>query len=138
MGMNVRRRVLGNAHVDRATEAATKFDAPFQEFITKSAWGDVWARPGFTLRERSIITISLLAALGHDEEFAMHVRAAESTGASREDITEALLHVAIYAGVPAANRAFKVAKNVFAELDREREAGHRTHEGVADWSTNPR
>ena len=117
--MKVRRTVLGDAHVDRATEAMTEFDAPFQELITKSAWGGVWARSGLQLRERSLITISLLAALGHDEEVAMHVRAAENTGASRKDIAEALLHVAIYAGVPAANRAFKVAKAVFAELDNE-------------------
>ena len=136
-GMKVRRGVLGDAHVDRATAAMTEFDAPFQELITKLAWGGVWSRPGLQLRERSLITISLLAALGHDEEVAMHVRAAENTGASREDIAEALLHVAIYAGVPAANRAFKVAKKVFAERDCEPKAstilkGRKNNEVAGD------
>ena len=105
------------AHVDRAEVAATDFDQPFQELITEAAWGTVWARPGFSKRERSIVTLALLAALGHDEEVAMHVRATANTGASRDDICEAFLHVAIYAGVPAANRAFKIAKDVFSEMD---------------------
>ncbi|MBO9629408.1 MAG: 4-carboxymuconolactone decarboxylase [Shinella sp.] len=121
-GMATRRAVLGDAHVDRATAAATPFDQPFQELITESAWGTVWSRPGWTKRERSMVTIALLAALGHDEEMAMHVRATANTGASRADISEALLHVAIYAGVPAANRAIRVAKQVFAELDAEQAA----------------
>jgi len=121
-GMSVRRAVLGDSHVDRASATATAFDEPFQELITESAWGTVWARPGWTTRERSMVTIALLAALGHDEEVAMHVRATANTGASREDIAEALLHVAIYAGVPAANRAIKVAKQVFETMDAEKAA----------------
>ena len=121
-GMATRRAVLGDAHVDRASAAATAFDQPFQELITESAWGTVWSRPGWTKRERSMVTIALLAALGHDEEVAMHVRATANTGASREDIAEALLHVAIYAGVPAANRAIRIAKGVFADMDAERAA----------------
>ncbi|TGQ68383.1 4-carboxymuconolactone decarboxylase [Mesorhizobium sp. M00.F.Ca.ET.186.01.1.1] len=116
-GLAVRRSVLGDPHVDRAEIAATDFDQPFQELITEAAWGTVWARPGFSKRERSIVTLALLAALGHDEEVAMHVRATANTGASRSDICEAFLHVAIYAGVPAANRAFKIAKEVFSEMD---------------------
>lgn len=121
-GMVTRRAVLGDSHVDRASGAATAFDQPFQELITEGAWGTVWSRPGWSKRERSIVTIALLAALGHDEEVAMHVRATANTGASREDIAEALLHVAIYAGVPAANRAIKIAKQVFEALDAEQAA----------------
>ena len=109
-GLATRRAVLGDSHVDRASAAATAFDQPFQELITESAWGTVWSRPGWTKRERSIVTIALLAALGHDEEVAMHIRAAANTGATADDVKEALLHVAVYAGVPAANRAFKIAK----------------------------
>ncbi len=118
-GLAVRRSVLGDAHVDRAETASTDFDRPFQELITEAAWGTVWARPTWTKRERSMVTLALLAALGHDEEVAMHVRATVNTGATREDICEAFLHVAIYAGVPAANQAIKVAKQVFAQLDQE-------------------
>ena len=114
-GMATRRAVLGDAHVDRASAAATPFDQPFQELITESAWGTVWSRPGWTKRERSMVTIALLAALGHGEEVAMHVRATANTGATEEDIREALMHVAIYAGVPAANHAFKIAKLALAE-----------------------
>lgn len=110
IGMQTRRAVLGDAHVDRAEAAKTPFDADFQAFITEGAWGSVWSRPGLTKRERSLITIALLAALGHDEEVAMHVRATANTGATPDDIKEALLHVAVYAGVPAANRAFRMAK----------------------------
>jgi len=117
-GMTVRRKVLGDAHVDRASAAMSAFDEPFQSFITEGAWGSVWTRPDLTPRERSLITIALLAALGHDEEVAMHVRATANTGASAEDIREALLHVAVYAGVPAANRAFKIAKSVLGERDK--------------------
>ena len=121
-GMATGGAVLGDALVDRASAAATPFDQPFQELITESAWGSVWSRPGWTKRERSMVTIALLAALGHDEEVAMHVRATANTGASRADIAEALLHVAIYAGVPAANRAIRVAKQVFADMDAEQAA----------------
>lgn len=116
-GLAVRRSVLGDAHVDRAEVASTDFDRPFQQLITEAAWGTVWARPTWTKRERSMVTLALLAALGHDEEVAMHVRATANTGATRDDICEAFLHVAIYAGVPAANRAIKIAKQVFAEMD---------------------
>ncbi|MEM1046689.1 MAG: 4-carboxymuconolactone decarboxylase [Pseudomonadota bacterium] len=115
-GMAVRRAVLGDAHVDRAEAAKTEFDAPFQSLITESAWGTVWAGGHLTRRERSIVTLALLAALGHEDEVAMHVRAAQNTGASPDDIREALLHVAIYAGVPAANRAFKRVKETYRDL----------------------
>lgn len=114
-GMTTRRRVLGDAHVDRANAGMTPFDTPFQNFITEGAWGAVWSGDRLTPRERSIVTIALLAALGHDEEVAMHVRATKNTGASESDVREALMHVAVYAGVPAANRAFKIAKAVYAE-----------------------
>ena len=114
-GMATRRSVLGDTHVDRAEAAKTEFDADFQRFITEGAWGSVWSRPGLTKRERSIITVTLLAALGHDEELAMHIRACRNTGATAEDIKEALLHVAVYAGVPAANSAIKTVKTVYNE-----------------------
>jgi 4-carboxymuconolactone decarboxylase len=117
--MAIRRRVLGDVHVDRAASNQTPFDEPFQTLITEAAWGTVWSRPHLTLRERSMITISLLAARGLDEELKLHLRAAANTGASREDIREALLHVAIYAGVPAANHAMAIAKQVFAEMDQD-------------------
>jgi 4-carboxymuconolactone decarboxylase len=117
-GLRVRRAVLGEAHVDRAEAASTAFDADFQRFITEGAWGSVWARPGLTPRERSIVTLALLAALGHWEEVAMHVRATANTGATPEDIREALLHVAVYAGVPAANHAFKIARETLAAEGR--------------------
>lgn len=125
-GMATRRTVLGNAHVDRAIANSTEFDQPFQALITEAAWGHVWSRPNFTKRERSIVTIALLAALGQDEEVAMHVRATENTGASREDVREALLHVAIYAGVPAANHAIKIAKRVYEQMDAEKTSGEET------------
>jgi 4-carboxymuconolactone decarboxylase len=117
-GLKVRREVLGDAHVDRAEAAKTQFDAPFQQLINEAAWGTVWARPNWTLRERSMVTLALLAALGHNDELAMHVRATSNTGATPEDIAEAMLHVAIYAGVPAANHAIKVVKTVLAEERR--------------------
>jgi 4-carboxymuconolactone decarboxylase len=118
-GMKTRRKILGNAHVDKAEAAKTPFDAPFQELITEAAWGRVWSRPEISLRERSMITIALLAALGHDEEVAMHAKASRNTGATLCDIREVLLHVAIYAGVPAANKAFKIVKEVFAAMESE-------------------
>lgn len=121
-GMATRRAVLGDSHVDRAEAASTAFDKPFQDLITEAAWGHVWSRPGLTKRERSIVTIALLAALGQDDEVAMHVRATANTGASRDDICEALLHVAIYAGVPVANHAIKIAKQVFEQMDAEKAA----------------
>lgn len=115
-GMATRRQVLGDVHVDRALAGMSDFDADFQRYITRAAWADVWSRPGLTPRERSLITLALLAAAGHDEEVAMHVRATANTGASADDIKEALLHVALYAGVPAANRAFKIAKQALADI----------------------
>ena len=116
-GMEVRRKVLGDAHVDRASARIDDLDRDFQTFITEGAWGSVWARPHFTRRERSIVTIALLAALGQDDEVAMHVRATANTGATADDIAEALLHVAVYAGVPAANHAIKIAKKTYAEME---------------------
>ena len=121
-GMKTRRKVLGDAHVAKAEASKNGLDAAFQELITEAAWGRVWSRPGISLRERSMITIALLAAMGHDEELAMHVRATRKTGASKEDIRETLLQVAIYAGVPAANRAFKIVKEIFAGMEEERGA----------------
>ena len=115
-GMATRRRVLGDAHVDRAEAAKTAFDADFQRFITEGAWGSVWSRPGLTPRERSLVTLALLAALGNHEELAMHIRATARTGATPEDVLEAMLHVAVYAGVPRANHALKIAKESFAEM----------------------
>jgi 4-carboxymuconolactone decarboxylase len=114
-GIKTRRAVLGDSYVDRACAQITDFDDDFQTYITEAAWGSVWSRPGLTKRERSILTIALLAALGHFEEVAMHVRATKNTGASANDIKEALLHVAVYAGVPAANHAFKIVKQTLAE-----------------------
>ena len=118
-GMRVRRQVLGDAHVDRATAGQTALDADFQRFITEGAWGSVWARPGLSLRERSIVTLALLSALGNHEEIAMHVRATARTGASRNDLVEAMLHVAVYAGVPRANHALKIIKETYAEMGWE-------------------
>ncbi len=120
-GIATRRAVLADAHVDRAERAKSGFDLPFQDLITEAAWGHVWSRPNWSKRERSIVTIALLAALGHWDEVAMHVRATKNTGASREDIGEAMLHVAIYAGVPAANHAIRIVKQVFDEMDFEGE-----------------
>nr|WP_232621612.1 MULTISPECIES: 4-carboxymuconolactone decarboxylase [Thioclava] len=115
-GMETRRRVLGDAHVDRADASKTEFDAPFQEFITEGAWGSVWSRPDLTPRERSIVTIALLAAQGNHEEIAMHTRATANTGATPEDLREAMLHVAVYAGVPRANHAIKIIKETLKEM----------------------
>ncbi|SHH48650.1 4-carboxymuconolactone decarboxylase [Chryseolinea serpens] len=111
-GMETRRSVLGNEHVDKAEAAKTGFDQDFQEFITNAAWGSVWGRPGLTKRERSLITIALMAALGHEEELALHLRATKNTGATTADVKEVLLHTAIYAGVPSANKAIKIAKEI--------------------------
>ncbi|MCY0095847.1 4-carboxymuconolactone decarboxylase [Hoeflea ulvae] len=119
IGEKTRRSVLGDAHVDRSIAAKTAFDAPFQDLITVSAWEGLWSRPNWSKRDRSIVTIALLAALGHEEEVAMHVRATVNTGATEDDIREALMHVAIYAGVPAANTAFRIAKRTLAEMKAE-------------------
>jgi 4-carboxymuconolactone decarboxylase len=108
-GMRTRREVLGDEHVDRAVASTTEFTAAFQDFITRYAWGELWNRPGLSRPERSMITIAMLAALGRDEELALHLRAALRNGLTSRDISEVLLQVAVYAGVPAANRAFAIA-----------------------------
>ena len=114
-GMTVRRAVLGDEHVDRAVATTTSFTEPFQDLITRYAWGDIWSRPGLSRAERSMITLAMLAALQHENELAMHVRAALRNGLTPEQIQEVLLQVAVYAGVPAANRAFAVAQRVLSE-----------------------
>jgi 4-carboxymuconolactone decarboxylase len=114
-GMAVRREVLGDDHVDRAGAATTPFTADFQDFITRYAWGSVWARDGLDRRTRSCLTLALLAALGREGELEMHVRAALRIGLSPEEIREVFLHTAIYAGVPAANSAFAIAQRVLEE-----------------------
>jgi 4-carboxymuconolactone decarboxylase len=113
-GMAIRRQVLGDAHVDRAIANTSALDEDFQRWITDNVWGDLWARPGLERRERSLITIAILGALNH-EELRLHLEAARRTGLTTEEIAEALLHVAVYAGVPAANRAFRVAKTIYEE-----------------------
>ena len=114
-GMDVRREVLGDAHVDRAVEGTTPFTADFQELITKYAWGEIWSRPGLDRRTRSCITLAVLVALGRDHEVAMHVRAALGNGLTPDEIKEVLLHTAVYAGVPVANSAFAIAQQVLDE-----------------------
>jgi 4-carboxymuconolactone decarboxylase len=114
-GERARREVLGDEHVDRAAANATAFTQPFQDFITEMAWGGVWTRPGLDRRTRSAITLALLVALRQEDELALHVRAARRNGLSADEIGEVLLHSAVYAGVPAANRAFAVAQRVLAE-----------------------
>jgi len=111
-GKKVREKVLGRQHVERAMSAQTDFDADFQTFITETAWGSVWARPGLDLRTRHLITIGILAALGREQELKLHLSSLENTGTTWQDVREALLHVAIYAGIPAANSAIKVSKQV--------------------------
>jgi len=114
-GMEVRRAVLGDAHVDGAIERTTELTAPFQEFITRYAWGTIWAREGLDRRTRSAVTLAALTALGREHEIAMHVRAALRNGLSPQEIGEILLHTSIYAGVPVANRAFAIADEVLRE-----------------------
>lgn len=116
-GMKTRRSVLGDAHVDRAEANKTAFDEPFQTLITRSAWGTVWASDAISHRERSMLTLALLAATGNFEEIPMHIRATARTGASKQDVLEAFQHVAIYAGVPRANHALKLAKATYAEME---------------------
>jgi 4-carboxymuconolactone decarboxylase len=113
LGMRIRREVLGDAHVDRAVAKTTEFTQPFQDFITETAWGTIWARDGIDRRSRSMITLAVLTALGREHEIAMHVRAALGNGLTKEEIGEVLLHTAVYAGAPAANRAFAIAQEVF-------------------------
>ncbi|SMP08229.1 4-carboxymuconolactone decarboxylase [Shimia sagamensis] len=115
-GMEVRRKVLGDKHVDRAEANKTALDTPFQTLITEGAWGTVWASDAISLRERSMLTLALLAATGNFEEIPMHIRATANTGASQEDVMEVFQHVAIYCGVPKANHAIKLAKQTFAEM----------------------
>ncbi|MBB5827385.1 4-carboxymuconolactone decarboxylase [Micromonospora carbonacea] len=114
-GMTVRREVLGDAHVDRAIAGTDAFTADFQDFITRYAWGEVWTRPGLDRRARSCVTLAVLAALHHDEELALHVRAALRNGLSPQEVAEVLLQVGVYAGVPAANRAFRVAREALRQ-----------------------
>jgi 4-carboxymuconolactone decarboxylase len=114
-GMKVRREVLGDEHVDRATAGATDFSRPFQEFITRAAWGEAWTRPGLDRRSRSMITLAVLTALRAENEIPMHVRAAIRNGLTPEEIREVLIHTAVYAGVPAANRAFALAQEALEE-----------------------
>lgn len=114
-GMAVRKAVLGEAHVARATAAATSLDRDFQAFITRTAWGGVWARPGLDRRTRSLLTIAMMASLGHEEELKLHLHASRNTGATPEDIAEVLLQVGVYAGIPAANSAFRHAKTILQE-----------------------
>jgi 4-carboxymuconolactone decarboxylase len=115
-GFAVRRGVLGDAHVDRAIAGTTDFTEPFQDFITRTAWGDVWSRPGLDRRTRSIITLTALTAIRAEGEIAMHVRAAITYGLTPDEIGEVILHTAVYAGVPAANAAFKIANETLREL----------------------
>ncbi|MCR9157246.1 MAG: 4-carboxymuconolactone decarboxylase [Rhodobacteraceae bacterium] len=117
-GMKTRREVLGDAHVDRAEANKTEFDLPFQTLISEGAWGTVWSSDGISRRERSMLTLALLAATGNFEEIPMHIRATARTGASKQDVIEAFQHVAIYAGVPKANHAIKLAKQTYAEMEK--------------------
>lgn len=114
-GIKTRRRVLGDAHVDRSEAKQTAFDAPFQALLTDTAWGHVWSRDTLSFRERSMITIAILAGMGNDHELALHLRATANTGASEADIMEVMLHVGVYAGIPRGNNAVRIAKEVFAE-----------------------
>jgi 4-carboxymuconolactone decarboxylase len=118
-GMQIRREVLGNAHVDGSVAKTTPLNADFQDFITRYAWGEVWARPGLDRRMRSAITVAVLTALDRPDELAMHLRAALRNGLTREEIAEVLLHTAVYAGVPAANRAFALAAEALADPPTE-------------------
>lgn len=124
-GTAVRRAVLGNAHVDRSIANASELTAPFQDFLTRAAWGDVWSRPGLDRRTRSIVTLTALTALRAENEIAMHVRGAINNGLTPAEITEVLLHTAIYAGVPASNAAFAIAQRTLAEMGVLEAAPHR-------------
>jgi 3-oxoadipate enol-lactonase/4-carboxymuconolactone decarboxylase len=118
-GLAVRKSVLGAAHVERASQRATELDREFQAFITRQAWGEIWTRPGLDRRTRSMLTIAMLASLGHEQELKLHLRATRNTGVTRDEVKEILMQTAIYAGVPAANSAFGHAREVFAEMDRD-------------------
>ena len=121
-GMKVRREVLGDEHVDRAVSATTPFTEPFQDLITRYAWGEIWSRPGLSRPERSLVTLAVLVALQHEQELAMHVKAALRNGLTPGQIQEVLLQVAVYAGVPVANRAFPIAQRALAEAAQAAEA----------------
>lgn len=114
-GIKIRRAVLGDSHVDRAEAQKTPFDADFQRYITETAWGSVWSRPGLDRKTRHLLTLAMLAALGKEHELALHIRATQNTGVTRDELKEVFMQVAVYAGVPAANTAFAVAKKVYAE-----------------------
>jgi 4-carboxymuconolactone decarboxylase len=138
-GMSIRREVLGDEHVDRAVASTTAFTQPFQDFITRYAWGDIWSRPGLSRAERSIVTLAVLTTLRYEGELAIHVKAALRNGLTPEQIQEVLLQVAMYAGVPAGNRAFAVAQRALAEATREageaREAREAREAGKATEAT---
>jgi len=119
-GMKTRRAVLGDAHVDRTLKNRTKFNEPFQELITRYAWGEIWSRPGLPKKTRSLLTLGMLVALNRNDEFRMHVKAALSIGVSRDEIQEMLLQAAIYCGVPAANSAFHIAEDLFDSLEKKK------------------
>jgi 4-carboxymuconolactone decarboxylase len=116
-GMKIRRSVLGDAHVDRTVANRTSFNEPFQDLITRYAWGEIWSRPGLPRHTRSLVTLALMIALNRHDEFRMHIRAAVNNNVSRDEIRELLLHTAVYCGAPAANSAFHMAEQVFAEMD---------------------
>jgi 4-carboxymuconolactone decarboxylase len=116
-GLKLRRKILGDAHVDKSLKALTPFNKDFQDFLTRYAWGDVWSRPGLPAKTRSMLTISMLVALNRGEELRMHLRAALNNGVSRDEIQEVLLQSALYCGLPAANSAFHIAQELFASLD---------------------
>jgi 4-carboxymuconolactone decarboxylase len=116
-GMKIRRQVLGDRHVDQAEANKTGFDADFQRFITEAGWGSIWSRPGLDRKSRHLVTLAIVAALGNEHELAMHVRATRNTGVTPDELKEVLHHVAVYAGFPAANTAFAIAKRIVAELE---------------------
>ena len=118
-GMQIRKTVLGEAHVERAEANKSEFDADFQRFITEAAWGSVWSRPGLNRKTRHLLTIAMLATLGNHEELGMHICATRNTGVTREEVKEVLLQVAVYAGIPAANAAIAIAKRVYGEMDEK-------------------
>jgi 4-carboxymuconolactone decarboxylase len=116
-GLKTRRKILGDAHVDKSLKNRTAFNEPFQDLLTRYAWGEIWSRPGLPLKTRSMLTIAMLVALNRGEELRLHLRAALTNGVSREEIQEVLLQSAIYCGIPAANSAFHIAQELFATLD---------------------
>ena len=118
-GMAVRKSVLGEDHVERAEANKSEFDADFQRFITETAWGSVWSRPGLDIKTRHLLTIAMMATLGRHEELAMHIKATQNTGVTRDEVKEVLLQVAVYAGIPAANAAIAIAKKIYAQIDNQ-------------------